>query len=200
MAAKKTEMVEVPKGAESSKAERPEMTETAQKPVNVDERKPVDDVVYAPKVNVSSAGRISATLEGIAAEFKNLYPDQECRWVFNSVRKPELSNVVSRMTEGYSMIEPSEFKGYPIEPFVDEKGQIRLADVVLMKIPAGQRKVNKEERQRLADAQLNQAKEGFAMSMADVHEGRHKAAVRGGIKMEERDHDLNYEQPDSKVE
>ena len=187
--------VEVPKG-DSTPSERPEMTETAQAPVNVPERKPEE--VYAPKVTVTSRGKISATLEGIAEEFKKLYPDQDCRWVFHSARKPELSNVISRMAEGYSMIEPKEFKGYPVDPFIDEKGQIRVADVILMKIPTGQRTANAQERQRLADSQLSQVKDGFQHAMASAREGRHGSESRGGLKFEERDHDLNYEQPDSK--
>lgn len=195
MAKKSEGLVEPPKG-EDVKAPRPEMTETAQAPVNVSEREP--DEVYAPKVTVTSRGKISATLEGIADEYKRLYPDQEVRWVFNSVRKPELSNVISRMAEGYSMIAPKEFKGYPVEPFIDEKGQVRVADVVLMKIPRGQRKANAQERQRLADQQLHQAKDGFKHAMAGVREGRHGSEARGGLKLEERDHDLTYDQPDSK--
>ena len=184
-----------PPGVEESG--KPQDTETALAPVNVSEREP-DDVVYAPRVNVSSSGRISAVLEGVAAEFKRLHPGQDCRWVFHSARKPELSNVISRMTEGYSMIEPKQFKGYPIEPYVDEKGMIRVGDTVLMQIPTGQRKVNAEARQRMADQQLRSVKEGAANSMEQVREGDHKLHVRGGLKFEEREHDLNYVQPDSK--
>ena len=176
------------------KSERSKDTETALAPVNVPERKP-DDVAYAPKVNVSSSGRVSAILEGIADEFKRQHTDQAVRWVFHSARKPELSNVVSRMSEGYSLIEPKEFQGYPIDPYVDEKGMIRLGDVILMKIPSGQRQANKVERQRMADQQLSSVKDGFKSSMATVREGEHTATARGGLKLEERDHDLSYEQP-----
>ena len=192
--AKKVSGVDVPGIAASS---RPSDTEIALSAVNVEERKP-DDVVYTPKVTSSSRGKISATLEGVADEYKRLYPDLEVRWVFHSARKPELSNVISRMAEGYSMVDPKDFKGYPIEPFIDEKDSVRLADVVLMKIPAGQRKVNRIERQRLADSQLSQVKEGFHDAMSQVSAGRHQATPRGGIKLEEKDHDLNYTQPDSK--
>ena len=176
------------------------MAETTKKSTSSSATKGAEskEQVFTPKVNVSSRGKVSATLEGIADEYRRLYPDMDCRWVFHSARRPELSNVISRMAEGYERIEPSEFKGYPIEPFVDERGDIRVADVVLMKIPAGQRSVNQQERQRLADAQIQRVKDQFEQSMEQVRSGDHRAMARGAVSVEEREHNLNYEQPDSK--
>lgn len=178
-----------------SGARKSDMTETAQAPVNVEEKKAEEATVYTPRVSVSSRGKIGATLENIANELKSRQPDQEVRWVFHSARKPELSNIVSRMAEGYTIVERSEFDGYPIDAFVDEKGHIRVADTVLMKIPAGQLAVNVEARQRLADAQIDMVKEGFQVAMETARAGQHKAAARGAVKLESRDHNLDYVQP-----
>lgn len=195
-ATKEKDIVDVPKGTDESK-ERIPMGETPESPVNIEERKPEK---VAPLVNVRSAGKISQTLEGVAKEFRRLYPDQECRWVFHSMSKPELSNVIGRMAEGYSIVNPEAFKDspYPISAFIDEKKHIRLADTVLMKIPAAQRDANRTERQRMANEQLSQVQEKFRHGISQTREGRHSAEARGGLKFEERDHDLSYEQPDSK--
>lgn len=176
-------------------SKKDDMKETAQAPVNVPERKAEEAPVYTPRVSVSPRGKIGQTLEAVADEFRSRHPDQEVRWVFHSARKPELSNVMSRLAEGYTMVEPSDLEGYPIDSFVDERSHLRVADVVLMKIPSGQRKVNLEARQRLADAQVDIVKEGFQVAMESAQAGQHSAAARGSLKVESRDHNLDYTQP-----
>lgn len=150
----------------------------------------------APRVTVSSRGKISRILEGIAAEYERLHPDRKVRWVFDSSTKPELSNLLSRTMEGYSLVESKDFQGYPVEGYVDKSGRIRVADVVLMSIPEDLKKENVLERQRVADDQVRRVKEGFDSAMQMTRQGEHRAAARGAVKIREVDHDLNYEQPE----
>lgn len=150
---------------------------------------------FAPKVQVRSGGKISATLEGIVAEFKSIYLDMDCRWVYHSATKPELSNIMGRRAEGYAIVKANEFTGeFLITPFVDEKGLIRVADTVLMKIPTGQRDANRVERQSMANAQLQTIEAKYKDSMDNVGSGKHRAASRGAVKLEERDHEYEIEQ------
>lgn len=151
--------------------------------------------VFVPKMSSrGGGGKISATLEGIVEHFRSEHSDMDCRWVYHSARKPELSNVMSRRAEGYSLVKAEEFSDYDINPFVDEKGMIRVADTVLMKIPTGQRAVNREARQELADAQLKQVDQKFKETMGGVKSGKHRAAARGAVSLENRDHEYEIEQ------
>jgi hypothetical protein len=184
-----------PPGVEKSGTRESE-GETAQAPVNVGERQPEGEV-FTPRVTVASRGKISQTLEGVANAYRKKFPDRDCRWVFHSVRKPELSNVMSRNAEGYSLVKAEDLKDteVPIGNFVDAEGLIRVADVVLMGIPAGQRAVNARERQRLADAQINRVSDAFNAAMESVKQGSHRSEARGAVKMQVKEHNLDYEQP-----
>lgn len=158
------------------------MAANAKKP-SADEK--AEKKVYAPKVSVSSRGKINTTLELIAGEFRRLHPDQECRWVFDSAHNPSISNVVSRASEGYSLVKPDDFEGGEIpnfESFIDEKGNVRMADTVLMKIDAGQRAVNANEMQRLADAEMERVKYSFQEAAKEVMAGDHALTTRGSVK------------------
>lgn len=156
-----------------------------------------EEEVYVPRVSVSSRGKVSETLESVAEAFRKANSGMDCRWVFHSARKPELSNILSRTAEGYQLVKSSEFKGttVPLENFEDADGHIRIADVILMKIPTGQRKVNLLARQRLADDQVRRVKEGFQSAMERVKAGDHRSASRGAVKLQEKEHDLTYDQP-----
>lgn len=150
---------------------------------------------FAPKVNVKSAGRISATLEGIADDYRRQYPDREVRWVYHSATKPELSNVMSRRAEGYDLVKPDEFtESITASSFTDEKGLIRVADVVLMSILAGQREANRAARQDMASDQLASVKDNYDASMGSARSGRHRATARGAVKLEPKDHEYEIEQ------
>lgn len=187
-----------PPGVNEKSTREDDMAETPDAPVNVKGVEPPSaDEIFVPKVNVSSRGKISQTLQGVADEFRRLNQSMDCRWVYHSATKPELSNVMSRTAEGYTIVKPDDLKGssFPMDPFIDEKGHVRIADVILMGIPAGQRKVNAEARMRLADDQVRRVKESFQQSMEATRSGQHRAVARGAVNVREKDHDLSYDQP-----
>lgn len=187
-----------PPGVSEKNAREDDMAETPEAPVNAEETTVESGgEVYVPRVNVSSRGKISQTLQGVADEYRRLNEGRDCRWVYHSATKPELSNVMSRTAEGYSIVKPADLKGskFPIDGFVDEKGHVRIADVILMGIPAGQRQANLKGRNRLANEQISRVKESFQEAMEAAKSGKHRAIARGAVKVREQEHDLNYEQP-----
>ena len=166
-------------------------------PVSAEAPQPTAPVAKrkAPVVGVSGNGRIAKTFQMVTQQFESEYPDQHVRWVFHSANKPELSNVISRSVEGYRKVSLDEFSDTDlIKSFVDEKGDIRLADTIMMKIPRDQWEANRAERQRMAVVQRDSVKDQFDAAMDTVTQGKHRAVARGAASLEHRDHEYLIEQ------
>jgi hypothetical protein len=103
----------------------------------------------APTVRVERAGKISSMLEGVADMFRKANPGMDCRYVYNPTHKPEMSNVMSRLTQGYRVVTYADLGDTDLKLIAPGKtpdDQVQVADLVLMSMPA-------EERARMIAAQ-----------------------------------------------
>lgn len=152
-----------------------------------------------PKTRVQSAGRISATLEGIADAFRRTHPQLEPRWIYDPKHKPELSGTMSRLAMGYSFVTWGQFDsaGLARPPEAKDDESVRVADSVLMAVPVEiKRELERENAERAAeelrrvDRQYYEAIEGLGQKLDD----RHKPRPRGTAVIEEREYEFDYTQ------
>jgi hypothetical protein len=153
-----------------------------------------------PSVRVRSAGKVNNVMNMLGEKYRELVPDRDCRWVYAPIHKPELSNVMSRLAQGYV---PVLIKDLPLAkglmPGLKPSDEVRVGDTVLMSIEAEVREIFKEE---LHQDALEQGKrverEYFDALEGESEEGSsgeaHKASGRGSFKLEEQEREYEYEQ------
>ena len=119
------------------------------------------------------------------------------RWVYSPEHKRELSNVVSRMSEGYQRVDISEL-GEGLEDYV-VGDEVRVGDVILMKISRIEKTELVEELAARAQDQTQSVEAGFYEGIADLglkdsHGDDVRARPTGRTTIEERELDYDIEQ------
>ena len=152
-----------------------------------------------PLVKMKTAGKVSRTLEGLAVMFRAANPDMACRWVYSPEHKKELSNVLSRKSDGYQEVFGREL-GSDAASLINEEEVVRVSDVILMKISSMEREELKEElagraqeQAEAVEAKFYDTQEDFGVE--DKNTGTvHRGVPRGRVVIEERDHVYDVEQ------
>lgn len=150
-----------------------------------------------PLVRTKASGKVNRVLEGLAQMFKDNNPTVDCRWVYHPEHKKELSNVIARRSEGYQHVQMDEL-GDGVRDLVDGD-EVRVGDVVLMKISRVERGELKDELAERALDQSRSVESSFHESIAGTQvygpDGRrHEARPRGSARIEEREFEIDQEQ------
>lgn len=153
-----------------------------------------------PRVRTRHPGKVNRILEGLAQMFKDHNGEWDCRWVYHPEHKKELSNVIARKSEGYQHVALTDL-GDDITDFIDGD-EVRVGDVVLMKISRVEREELKEELAERAQEQSNSIDSGFYEEVEGVETRSksgevHRARPRGRTVIEERDLEIDQEQRSS---
>ncbi len=151
----------------------------------------------ATRVRTRPAGRVSQTLETLAAAYREANPGRDCRWVYDPKTKPELSNVMSRTAEGYSKVLPSELGNLNMPGLDLEEREVRVADVILMGVDERLRQELMRDRANLAVEQAKTIDRNYYSAIEAAGAGlddRHKPRPRGRSVIEEREHTYDVEQ------
>lgn len=150
-----------------------------------------------PRVVTRHAGRINHLLESLGDSYKKTHPDMDCRWVYHPEHKRELSNVIGRKASGYRKVMRSDLPE-EMQELIENESEVRVGDVILMKIS---REVRDEMRKELAERAQDQAKSvdrKFRESLELAEKGPdgtvHQATPRGSAKIEEKEFEYDIEQ------
>ena len=160
-------------------------------------QKPQPRAERVPSVRTRHPGKVNRILEGIAQMFKGNNPTMDCRWVYHPEHKKELSNVIARKYEGYQHVEMSDL-GEDAADLVDGD-EVRVGDVVLMKISLIERGELFDELNTRAREQSESVEGNFYEDQKGVHvtgpDGQtHEARARGHTRIEEREFTIDREQ------
>jgi uncharacterized protein YbjT (DUF2867 family) len=150
-----------------------------------------------PLVRTRNPGKVNRILEGIAQMFKDQNPGMACRWVYHPEHKRELSNVIARRSEGYQHVRVDDL-GEDAADLLDGD-EVRVGDVVLMKISRVEREELVEELAERAHDQASSVEvsfyEGAGENQVTGPDGTvHEARPRGHATIEEKDYIFDVEQ------
>lgn len=150
-----------------------------------------------PFVRTKNPGKVNRILEGIAKMFNDRHPDMDSRWVYHPEHKRELSNVIARRSEGYQHVRIADL-GEEAADLLDGD-EVRVGDVVLMKISRIEREELFEELAERAKDQASSVEtsfyEGTAENQVTGPDGTvHEARPRGHAKIEEKEFSFDVEQ------
>lgn len=153
-----------------------------------------------PMVKTRRAGRVTTSLETLAEAYRKNNAEMDCRYVYDPQHKPELSNVLSRLSQGYAPVKGKDLGAEMMErASLKEEDTVRVADLVLMGIPAAEkRELEKEiaeanqEQIRSIDRNFREAIEGIAVEGRDGSTHRSRAVGRSVI--EEKEFEFDYTQ------
>lgn len=153
-----------------------------------------------PHIRMKAAGKVDRTLEGIASLFRGNNPGMTCRWVYHPEHKGELSNILSRRAEGYSMVGTDEL-GADAKGLLLSDDEVRVADVVLMKISIVEQKELRDELAAMALDQTRSVNEKFHEAVSETVAGgvdtEHHGQPRGKVTIQERTHEYDFDQRSS---
>jgi len=157
---------------------------------------PTENLEYEglPQVDSKKAGHVGKTLEGIALAYKQKHPDRECRWVYSPLHRGELSNVMTKRSQGYK---PVMVKDVGMLDGFNPEDQMRVGDLVLMAIHQETHKKLEEEVKERADEQLKQVEREYydQIQNLDVRDGQDpRMRPAGRAVIEERDHEYEHKQ------
>jgi hypothetical protein len=149
------------------------------------------------RVKAAPAGRISMTLESIAAAFKGANSGTDCRWVYDPHTKPELSNVTSRQADGYVIVRAKDL-GPDIPHGMEPDQPIRVADTVLMAIPEKAKMLLEKERSDSAKDAIQSIDRTYYQAIEEMEipgaESKHRPSPIGRTVIEEREFQYDVEQ------
>lgn len=154
-----------------------------------------------PVVRTKAAGRVSDTLERFAEFYKKNNPGFECRWIFDPQHKPELSAKMGRLATGYKTIffkdlgNAEELQALGMSGKPDD--EIRVADVVLMGIPAALKQAAEKENVLRAQEQARSVDRAYHDALNAANAGlpeRHRSRAIGRSVIEEREFEFDIEQ------
>lgn len=149
-----------------------------------------------PRVRVVKGGRVSNSLEALADAYRRANPEKDCRWVFDSLSKPELSNVTSRQAEGYRTVYPSQLGSidFPLE----QDKPVRVADVVLMGIDSSLKRELEMDRADAAAEAIRMIDRNFYKAIEEMRipgaEERHRPVPMGRTSLELKTLEYDIEQ------
>lgn len=160
-------------------------------------QKPQPRANRIPRVRTRTPGKVNRILEGIAQMFKDENTTMDCRWVYHPEHKRELSNVIARRSEGYQHVRIADL-GEDASDFLDAD-EVRVGDVVLMKISRMEREELLQELAERAKEQSDSVEGNFYEDQKGVHvtgaDGAvHEAKARGHSRIEERELVVDQEQ------
>lgn len=147
-----------------------------------------------PQVDSKKAGHVGQTLEGIALLYKQKHPDREVCWVYSPLHRGELSNVMTKRSQGYI---PVMVKDVGTLDGFKSSDQMRVGDLVLMSVEKEIHEKLEAEVKERADEQLNQIEQEYYENIGalDAREGAEpRMRPAGRAVIEERDHEYEDKQ------
>ncbi len=151
-----------------------------------------------PVVRARQAGKVSGTLESIAELFRKNNPGRVPRWVYDPKHRPDLSNVLSRLSSGYRKVEIDELGDEA--PDLRSEGEVRVGDLILMSISQEDRLELEKEMARRNEEQKKSVERSFYEAIDSIHVDkqteRTRARPRGRSVIEEKEFIFNVEQED----
>ena len=172
------------------------MTKTVNEVIADDKESRPAEPNRIPTVKSSVKGRISRTMEMLAELYKQDNPDRDCRYVYSPEHRSDLSNVLSRMSQGYQYVFVKDL-AHEVPGFEEGDSKVRVGDVVLMSIPTEVREAIQEEILEDAAHQVDAVEDGYKAAIeaaTDGGRGEHRSVPRGRSIIEERDHHYDVEQ------
>ena len=151
-----------------------------------------------PHIVSNAPGKVNRTLESLAEIYKKKFPDRDCRWVYSPEHKRELSNTISRASEGYRKVRVKELDVELEDLSSDDV--VRIGDVILMSITGGEKKELVEQRQELADEASRAVEREYYQTSEEMFDGvrtesdESSGRPRGRTKTEIRTHEYDEEQ------
>lgn len=149
----------------------------------------------APKVATRKKGRINQALDGFAEQYEKQNPGRSAQWVYSPAHNPELSNIMSRRSQGYRPVDASELGSD--STYQDDEGEVRVGDLLLMSIADEEREEILQEKRERAEDQIQSVEADYydnITSLGNNDHGRPRMSPAGRSVIEKRDHEYEYHQ------
>lgn len=130
-----------------------------------------------PFVRVRNIGQVTSTLERYAALYRAEHPDRDVRYVYDPTHKPELSGILERVSDGYTLVTNGEIGTASTSD--EEHIPVRVGDLVMMSID---KKTQKDLRKADADIAAEQR-----LSVSRAYRDAIESAASEGRKVGARD-------------
>ncbi len=148
----------------------------------------------APRTRVKRGGKVSRRLEALAKMYTDSHPGQEVRFVYHPQHKPDLSNVVSRQTDGWRLCYVKDL-GEDVDeilPGMKPEDTVRVGDAVLMHIAADVRQGYREDQDAINLEERSRVESDFYNSIDEIDANpEHKPRPRGRSVIEEVEREVD---------
>lgn len=142
----------------------------------------------APRTRVKRGGKVNRRLKALADMYLAGHPGQEVRFVYHPQHKPDLSNVVSRQTDGWRLCYVKDLGDDVAEilPGMKSEEMVRVGDAVMMFIAADIRQEYREEMDAINEEEKGRVEEDFYAAIDEIEANpEHKPRPRGRSVIEE---------------
>jgi hypothetical protein len=158
-----------------------------------------EKVTNPPRVRARMRGHMSEMLESTAEAFLKANPSLDVRYVYDPASKPENSKRMSRLAEGYRIVNGKELGNANLG---DANAPVRIGDLTLMAIPKEKKEELQRERDEIVREEMNRLTPAFHDSVKAISEvgpsGTHEGRPIGNvtIKVEEKVYELEQRKGD----